>query len=130
MREAFAGVDALWDNAAKRGLGFMSKLTWIVLSGVALAILMPGQDSRGTIVGRVTDPSGANISGALVRAANVATGVIAAAQSNEAGNYSLPYLVPGVYNVSAETAGFRKFLRENVQVRVADTVEVNVQLSV
>src|SRR5215831_13242694 len=108
----------------------MSRFKIILLSSILFAAPLAAQDARGTIVGRVTDQSGANIAGADVRATNVATGVVVAAKSNDAGNYSLPYLVPGMYTVSTETAGFRKFVRENVQVRVADTVELNVQLSV
>ena len=89
-----------------------------------------GQESRGTILGRVSDPTGAVIAGAEVRATNVATGVPVAARSNEAGNYVLPYLMPGSYTVQCEMAGFKKFVREDVQIRVNDTVEVNIPLPV
>lgn len=88
------------------------------------------QDSRGTIVGRVTDPTGAVVPGAEIRATNVATGVVAATRTNESGNYALPYLVPGMYTVGAELSGFKKFIRESVQVRVNDTVELNMQMQV
>ena len=87
-----------------------------------------GQESRGTILGRVTDSSGAVVPTAEVKAVNVATGVAVSAKTNESGNYSLPFLVAGFYNMSAETAGFKKFVRENVQVRVNDRVEVNMQM--
>src|SRR5690242_14358630 len=66
------------------------------------------QDARGTVTGHVTDLSGANIASADVRVTNVATGVA----------------------VSVELTGFRKFNRENVQIRVGETVSVDVQLSV
>ena len=89
-----------------------------------------GQDTRGTILGRVTDPSGANIAGADVRATNVATGVAVAAKTNDSGNFSVPYLSPGMYTVTAELAGFKKMVRDNVQVRVNDAVEVNMSLTV
>ena len=42
----------------------------------------------------------------------------------------IPYLVAGFYNITAENTGFKKFVRENVQVRVGDSVELNVQMSV
>lgn len=89
-----------------------------------------GQDARGSIVGRVTDASGAVIANADVRATNVATGVSAATKTNESGNYTLPYLPPGKYSVTAENTGFKKFVRENVQVRVNDVVELNMQMAV
>ena len=88
------------------------------------------QDARGSIVGRVTDPSGAVIPNADIKAVNAATGVTAASKSNESGNYTLPYLVPGIYTLSTENSGFNKFVRENVQVRVNDVVEVNIQLQI
>lgn len=86
------------------------------------------QDARGTILGRLTDPSGAVMAGVEVRATNTGTGVAAAAKTNEAGNFLLPYLIPGEYSVQAEMAGFKKFIRDRVQVRVGDAVEVNIEM--
>lgn len=97
---------------------------------LAAAFLASAQETRGTVLGRVSDPSGAVIAGAEVRATNVATGVAAAARSNEAGNYTLPYLLPGPYTITAELAGFKRFVREGIQVRVNDSVEVNITLQV
>ena len=88
------------------------------------------QDPRGALTGRVTDPSGAAIAGAEVRATNVATGVTASGRTSDAGVYSVPFLLSGVYTVTVELAGFRKFVRENIQVRVSETVEVNVPMEV
>src|SRR5438105_3767835 len=96
---------------------------------LSIAPLTP-QDARGTIVGRVTDLTGANIAGVEVRATSLATGVVASARTNDAGNYSLPYLTPGFYTISSENAGFRKFTRENVQVRVSEIIELNIQMVV
>lgn len=103
---------------------FLKAVICISLAAVPAA----AQDARGTIVGRVTDTSGANIPSVEVRATNMATGVAASAKANEAGNYSLPYLTPGFYTVSSENAGFRKFTRENVQIRVSETVELNIEM--
>ena len=90
--------------------------------------LLSAQDARGTVLGRVTDPSAALISGASVRATNTGTGVVAAAKTNEAGNYTLPYLPPGNYQVRCEAAGFKQFIRDGIAVRVGDAVEVNIQM--
>ncbi len=92
------------------------------------SIAVQAQESRGTILGRVTDSSGAVVPTADVKAVNVATGLTVSAKTNESGNYTLPYLVAGFYNISAENAGFKKFVRENVQVRVNDHVEVNMEM--
>ncbi len=102
----------------------------VLLGALLLAEAGWGQEARGTILGRITDPSGAVIAGAEVRATNVATGVAAAAKSNESGNYVLPYLIPGSFTITSELAGFKKFTREGIEVRVSDTVEVNIPLQV
>ena len=65
-----------------------------------------------------------------VGATNHATNVSAGARTNEAGNFTIPYLIAGDYTVESELTGFKKTLRENIQVRVNDTVEVNLELQV
>lgn len=101
-----------------------------IFAAVLLPLSVWGQETRGTILGRITDPSGAVIAGAEVRATNVATGVSAVAKTNDAGNFTLPYLLPGTYTIQSELTGFKKFIREGIQVRVNDTVEVNIELQV
>src|SRR5687767_8598648 len=80
------------------------------------AFLLPGavvaQETRGRILGRVIDGTGAVIPGATVRATNAATNVTVSTQSNTEGNYELPFLLPGLYRVSAELTGFKTFIRE------------------
>ena len=105
----------------------MIKISVGLLTGiVAAAALSWGQDTRGTILGRVTDASGSPVPNAEVKLTNTATGVALAAKTNESGNYSMPYLTPGIYTVSTEMTGFKKFVRDNVQVRVNDSVELNI----
>jgi len=106
---------------------FLSIFTLVILIS---AVLAWGQDPRGAIVGRVTDSSGAVVPGVEMRATNVETGVAAAARTNESGAYSLPFLPPARYTLSAEAAGFKRFLRENIHVRVSETVEVNLKMEV
>lgn len=91
---------------------------------------LAGQDARGSIVGRVTDTSGSVVPNAEVRATNVATGVVAGSRTNASGNYTIPYLVPGTYTVTTENTGFKKFVRENVRIRVNDVVELNVEMQI
>jgi hypothetical protein len=88
------------------------------------------QDARGTIVGRVTDAQDAVIPNVSVKLTNVATGITATVSSNEHGNYQAPYLPLGMYRVTAEAKGFKKLVRENVEVRVNDRLEINLVLQV
>ncbi len=97
---------------------------------LGLSSVFAQQDARGTVVGHVTDSTGANVAGADVKVRNLATGVAISVRTNETGNYNVPYLVPGVYGVSVENPGFSKVQRDNVQVRVGDTVQLDVQLTV
>ncbi len=101
------------------------KLAWI------LAVLSPSafaQETRGEILGRVTDPSGAVVSGATVRAVNTATQVQSTATTNQTGDYVLPFLLPGVYNLSVEAPGFKTYVQEGITVRVNSKVTLNVVL--
>src|SRR6266542_4340728 len=108
----------------------MTLQTRLTLAVLALATAAHAQESRGTIVGRITDQSGAVIAGAEVRATNLATNVTAASKSNEQGNFVLPYLLSGDYTVHSSQAGFKKFVREGLQLRIGDTVELNIQMQV
>jgi hypothetical protein len=104
-----------------------------ILLSIALAILafpLSAQDPRGFIRGTLTDTTGARIANARVRATASDTGVVAIAVTNESGLFSLPYLIPGFYSVAVEQSGFKSFSRPKVEVRVSETVEINIQLEV
>src|SRR5207247_3062599 len=101
-----------------------------ILLACCLAGALAGQETRGTILGRVTDSTGAIVPNATVRASNIATGVSAEGRSNAAGNFTLPYLLPGTYTLQAELAGFKKSVREGIEIRVNDTVEVDIEVTV
>lgn len=105
-------------------------ISLLLLAVSAGPCLAQSQDARGNIVGRVLDASGAVVPGADVRSVNDATGVAVAVKTNDAGNYVLPFLTPGVYTVTAEIQGFRKFERKNIQVRVNENVPLDIQMTV
>lgn len=110
----------------------MSTKTFLlfIAAFISLADSAFAQESRGTITGRVTDPTGAVVALADVRATSDQTGVPAAAQTNESGNFSIPYLIPGTYTVTCELTGFRKLERKGVEVRVSDVLKLELQLEV
>lgn len=88
------------------------------------------QDARGTIVGTVTDATGAVVPGAQVDVINKAMGTKVSLKTNDAGLYQAPFLIPGTYQVKVEVAGFKKFLRDDIELRVNDRLEVAIQLEV
>jgi hypothetical protein len=106
----------------------------IVLAGL-LAVLSAvhparSQEARGTILGRVTDLSGAVVPSAAVRVTNLDTGVTSPVESNQQGNYTAPLLIPGRYRVTGEKAGFKRFERSGIELSGSDRLEVNISLEV
>ena len=81
------------------------------------------QDPRGTVLGRVSDSTGAVMANAEIRILNDNTGVSASARTNSSGNFVLPYLLAGNYTITCEMSGFKKWVRPGVQVRIQDSVE-------
>ena len=51
------------------------------------------------------------------------------ARANESGLFTIPYLLPGLYSVSAERSGFKKLTRNDIEVRVGETVTLDLRLS-
>ncbi len=105
-------------------------LRLLLAAGLFWVTAAAGQEARGTILGRVTDSSGAVIPGASVKITNQSTGVTTSLVTNDQGNYQAPYLIPGKYRVLAEMAGFKRFLREGVELRVSDRLELDIALNV
>ncbi len=93
-----------------------------------LAGILLGQEFRGTILGQVTDPTGAVVPDAAITITNTQTGVAANTKSNSDGNYQAPFLLPGTYTVVADRTGFKKAEQPNVQVSAATSVTVNLVL--
>src|SRR3954464_6631107 len=88
------------------------------------------QDFRGGITGRITDSSGGRLPGVTVTATNVATKVASSTTTNGEGDYTILFLTPGVYTLTAELSGFKKVVQENVQVRISDRVGIDLKLDV
>ncbi|MDX1978863.1 MAG: TonB-dependent receptor [Bryobacteraceae bacterium] len=95
---------------------------------LAAVFTLAAQESRATIIGRATDPAGATIAGAVVRATNTATNTTASSTTNESGNFEIPYLLPGIYRVEVELTGFKKSVRDGIELRVNDRMTLDFQL--
>src|SRR5215471_7489511 len=87
-----------------------------------------GQAVNATLVGTVTDSSGAVVVNAKVTVTETNTGVSRQMNSNESGNYTFTNLPPGTYAVTAEMTGFKKVNRTGVAVLVDTTVRVDLSL--
>ena len=93
-----------------------------------LAVVASGQDTRATLSGTVTDPTGAAAPGAAVNLTNVNTGVKFDGATNSAGQYRFLFLIPGTYKVAVKRAGFRNFEYDNLVLQVGQSAVVNVAL--
>jgi carboxypeptidase family protein len=88
------------------------------------------QGPVGTLNGTILDQSGAVVPGATVIAVNNATAVESKTTSTSAGAYTLPYLPSGTYTIRVSAPGFRTSTAENVILRVAQDLTVNIKLEV
>src|ERR1700736_2908884 len=89
------------------------------------AVSLSAQSFRGTILGTVTDPSGAVVAGAKVAAKNVATGLERTTETSADGSYALPELPIGTYTVTVVETGFQTFVATGVTVDVASERRVD-----
>lgn len=102
-----------------------SFLVIILVAGSGVA-----QEFRGTIAGSVSDPNGAAVAGAIITVKNTETNVTNSVTANDSGSYTLPFLLPGTYTISATGSGFKTSTRENVQIRVDDRLSIDFQLEI
>jgi hypothetical protein len=84
--------------------------------------------TEATVSGTVSDPSGAHVVGAIVTAANGATGVVSSTRTNEAGVYVFPSLPPGKYRFTAEQSGFRQAVIRDIDLEVGSQLTINMAL--
>lgn len=82
----------------------------------------------GSIVGTVTDPTGAVIPGATITVTDVSKGISQQIKSNAAGDYEVTRLIPDIYTVKSEFSGFSATEANNVAVTAGGTQQVNLKM--
>src|SRR5215472_12287162 len=113
----------------KRRGGDSMKAT-LVFVGLLFSVFGLAQSDRGTITGTVADPAGAVVASAPIEARNTETGILYQAETSTTGNYTLVQLPVGTYEVSVTVPGFKKYVRQNILVEVAQTARIDVALEV
>jgi hypothetical protein len=104
---------------------FMKKSVWIAVAALSMlcSLWVPGamaQAVYGSILGTVTDPSGAAVNGAKVTVTSQTKNVSTTETTNESGNYNVTHLIPDVYTIRIEGTGFKTLEFKDIQVS-ADT---------
>jgi len=102
----------------------------LILLAVLICAPAAAQETRARITGTATAAQGSVVPGVTVTAVNTATNVSTEAVTNDSGVFTIQQLVPGPYRVTASLQGFKTFVREGIDLHTAETVNVNVQLTV
>ncbi|SNT36585.1 TonB-dependent Receptor Plug Domain [Granulicella rosea] len=106
---------------------------WLLILPLGLACFAPNLSAQvlyGTLTGSVTDPTGAAVPNANVRAVEIATGVEHTATTGETGAYSINDLNPGTYRVTVTAQGFSPVGQEGIALLANTTLRVNLTLKV
>src|SRR5947199_9897675 len=117
-----------------RNLSFFHKKFSLRHAGILLVLVLGvsfqafGQEA--TMVGTVTDPSGSVIANAKITARNAETGLVHTITTNEAGQYVLPDLHIGHYDVKVEATGFKAAEQKGIVLQVGDRARLDFQMQV
>src|SRR5689334_7962620 len=99
--------------------GLLCAVLLLVMTGRATA-----QEFRATVQGKVVDSSQAALPGATVTVQNTETNEVATATTNQDGQYTIPFLRPGLYALTVEMSGFQKYSRTNMRLEVGQTATI------
>jgi Carboxypeptidase regulatory-like domain/TonB dependent receptor-like, beta-barrel len=111
----------------KKIFSSLAALTFTMLA----AVMCLGQAVNfAQIQGRVTDPTGAIVSGAKIQAVGVATGLSRATISGPDGNYLLPNLPVGPYELRVSANGFSQYVQKGIVLQVGESPTIDVELKV
>lgn len=106
----------------------MGRLLVAALLLLLTAQVATAQEYRGTILGRVFDQQGAVLPGATVLVTNENTNITDQAVSEADGAYTVPFLIPGTYQVRVELPGFKRFVQRGITVAIGQRATVDVRL--
>jgi hypothetical protein len=100
----------------------------VVLLLLGFSRVLSGQAVNATLLGTVTDSTGAAVANAKVIATEASTALTHESLTNESGNYTFPDLHPGPYTVTVEAKGFKKEARENIDLLSNSSTRVDVSM--
>ena len=114
----------------RRGLRGFASCFLLSFATFALLSLPAIAQTLGQITGRITDASGAAVTGADVTLVNIATNATRSTVTTGDGDYTFASIPPGTYNVKAQHAGFRVAAANHIEVQVQQTVRQDLSLAV
>ncbi|MDX2268177.1 MAG: TonB-dependent receptor [Bryobacter sp.] len=108
----------------------MPSMLRLLLAAALCSAALSAQEFRATITGRALDSSGAVVPNVTVRAINVASNETSTAVTDSSGVYTIPFLRPGQYTLTATSDGFKTFNRTNITLVVGQQAGIDVTLEV
>ncbi len=107
-----------------------SAVCWTI-AGLAFAAEVLAQTAgTGTVIGAVTDPSGASVPAAKIELQDVRSGVVRESVTNSAGRYAIVGVLPGMYSVKASHPGFQDMVVPQVVVEVGKSYTIDLELRI
>ncbi len=104
------------------------QITRIAALVTLVSLLAFAQSERGNISGLVSDPTGGAVAGAELTVVNRDTNATSKSVTTATGEFNVPNVLPGVYRIEIASAGFKRFIQQNVVVSASTTVRVDAQL--
>lgn len=117
-------------SSTQRGLKASARCLAVLILLLLLAPNSWAQVLYGSLVGSVTDPNGAAISGAKVEITNVATGAVTTTTTDDRGAYVRNDLQAGLYKVSISQSTFKTTVKEDVRIEANKTYRFDAQLAI
>jgi hypothetical protein len=102
----------------------------LLLTVLFATAAFPQAARTATLVGTVTDPTGALVPGAPVTLTNVETGFLYKGVTNAEGSYYIPFIAVGTYELRVEAAGFKAYVQKGIELRAAEVPRIDVRLEV
>jgi len=103
---------------------------FVLLFFAGCSTALRAQSTNASLTGRITDPSKASIAAAKITAIRVDINLRYQTVGNASGEYYLPNLSPGVYQIEVEKPGFKKLINPDLNLHVQDALEINFELTI
>jgi len=104
--------------------------SFVAILALLFSAALFAQEFRGTIGGTITDATGATVPGAKVTVTETQTGTKIPAVSDNSGQYTAPFLLPGEYDIAVQSPGFKAALRKGVHIGAGDHTVIDFRLDV
>ena len=91
---------------------------------------LSAQEFRSTLMGHVSDPAGLGVPNAKVSVVKLDTNTRSDTVTGTDGNYTVPFLAPGTYQVAVEANGFKKYDRPRFEIGTNERIAIDVQLQI